>query len=105
MRQRRDGVQRVLGEPQAHVLEFEQPLVLLDDGVLRLAQNLDQRRLSRSSSVATTGMRPMNSGMKPYLIRSCGCSCAEQIEIAAVADAHRLAGSPDLPVAVLLPRP
>src|SRR6267154_1904432 len=32
--------------------------------------------LSSSCSVPTTGSRPTNSGMRPYLIRSCGSSCS-----------------------------
>src|SRR5213075_2867975 len=32
--------------------------------------------LSSSCSVPTTGRRPTNSGMSPYLIRSCGSSCS-----------------------------
>ena len=76
-------------EPQSHIFVFEQPLVLLDDRVLRLCQDLDQRGLVRSSSTATTGIRPMNSGMKPYLIRSSGWTLFEQIDIAAAADRPR----------------
>ncbi len=62
--------------PGAH-LEFdafhrEQLLVLLDQRVLRLGQDLDQRLLVSSSSVATTGRRPTNSGIRPNLIRSSG---------------------------------
>src|ERR1700704_4977151 len=32
--------------------------------------------LSSSCSVPTTGSRPTNSGMRPYLIRSCGSRCS-----------------------------
>ena len=32
--------------------------------------------LSSSCSVPTTGRRPTNSGISPYLIRSCGSSCS-----------------------------
>ena len=39
------ALQRVLGEVEADVLHLEQPLVLLDQRVLRLGQDLDQRRL------------------------------------------------------------
>ena len=36
------GVQGVVGEGQADVLHVEQALVLLDEGVLRLGEDLDQ---------------------------------------------------------------
>ena len=39
------ALQRVLGEGELHALHLEQPLVLLDQRVLRLGQDLDQRRL------------------------------------------------------------
>src|SRR5690606_27168712 len=37
-----DRLQRVVGQLEADVLHLEQPLVLLDQGVLRLGQDLDQ---------------------------------------------------------------
>src|ERR1017187_6796038 len=37
-----DGFNGVVAEPEAHVLEFEQLLILLDDGVLGPGQDLDQ---------------------------------------------------------------
>ena len=43
MRLAGDGSQRIVGELQLHILELEEPLILLDDGVLRLGKNLDQR--------------------------------------------------------------
>ncbi len=45
----------VLVEGQVDISHLEQALVLLDQRVLRLGQDLDQRRSSRSSSVASTG--------------------------------------------------
>ncbi len=39
------GVERVLGEGQLDVLHLEQPLILLDQRVLRLGQDLHQRVL------------------------------------------------------------
>ena len=41
----RDGFERVIGEAQAHILKFEQSLILTDEGVLRFRQNLHQRGL------------------------------------------------------------
>ena len=35
----------LVGKVQPHILVFEQPLILLENGVARLGQNLDQRRL------------------------------------------------------------
>jgi hypothetical protein len=64
--------QRVLVEGQFDILHLEQALVLLDQRVLRLGQDLDQRRSSRSSSVASTGRRPTNSGIRPNFSRSSG---------------------------------
>jgi hypothetical protein len=66
--------QSVLVEGQFDIFHLEQALILLDQRVLRLGQDLDQRGSSRSSSVARTGRRPMNSGMRPNLTRSSGSS-------------------------------
>src|SRR5271170_3775676 len=39
-----NGSQRLVGKLQAHILELEQPLVLLDDRILRPSKNLNQRK-------------------------------------------------------------
>src|SRR5712692_1764404 len=44
-RQLRDGIERVLRKSQAHVFEFEQTLVLLQQRVFRLRQDFHQRAL------------------------------------------------------------
>ena len=68
-----DRFQRIVGESQLDVLVLEQPLVLLDQGVLRTCQNFDERRSDRDrGGLPTTGTRPTNSGIIPNLIRSSG---------------------------------
>ena len=44
MARRAIGMQRLVREGELDALHFEQALVLLDDGVLRLGENLHQRR-------------------------------------------------------------
>jgi hypothetical protein len=61
----RHSRQRIRREGQLHVLHVEETLVLLQQGVLRLGEDLDQSLSSRSSRVAMTGRRPMNSGIRP----------------------------------------
>ena len=39
----RDGFERVVGEPQAHILKLEQPLILTDERVLGFRQYLHER--------------------------------------------------------------
>jgi len=53
-------------------LHLEQPLILLHQRVLRIGRIFFNETSSRSSSVATTGKRPTNSGIRPYLSRSSG---------------------------------
>ena len=60
-----DRFERVVGEAQAHIFEFEEALILLDQRVLRLGQNRTSALLSRSLSTPTTGKRPTNSGIRP----------------------------------------
>src|SRR5579863_3597152 len=43
--QLRDGFESVVGEPEAHIFEFEEALVLLEQGVFRLGENLYQGAL------------------------------------------------------------
>ena len=81
-----DGRQGLLAELQLHALHLEELLVLLDDGVLGLGQDVDQGLEPRSSKMATTGMRPTSSGIRPYLIRSWGMSSASRPEAASGAD-------------------
>src|SRR5271165_4290757 len=40
----RDRAQSLVAELQPHILELKQPLVLLDDGILRPREDLDQRK-------------------------------------------------------------
>ena len=42
-----DGLERVVGELELHAVELEEPLVLLDEGVLRLGQDADERLRGR----------------------------------------------------------
>ena len=68
-----DRDQRIVGEGQLDILQLEQLLILLDQRVLRLGQDLHQRRRHRDPrSVAITGRRPTNSGIRPNLSRSSG---------------------------------
>ncbi len=63
----------VVGELELDVVELEDPLVLLDQGVLGLDQDPDQRVLVRGGRRRRPpGRRPMNSGMRPNFIRSSG---------------------------------
>ena len=39
-----------------------------------------------------TGRRPMNSGMKPNLIRSIGCTCRKQVDVAPAAGGTAVTG-------------
>jgi hypothetical protein len=70
---------RVLVEGQLHVFHLEQALILLDQRVLRLGQDLHQASSSRSSSVASTGRRPTNSGIRPNFTRSSGSTFAQTV--------------------------
>ena len=64
--------QRILAEFKRYLIHLKQFLILLDERVLRLGQIRISASSSRSSSVATTGSRPTNSGINPNLIRSSG---------------------------------
>ncbi len=60
----RTGITR---ERASDIFHFKQPLILLDQRVLRLSQDFDKASSSRSSSVARTGKRPTNSGIRSKL--------------------------------------
>ncbi len=68
----RNGFERVVVKLQSNIFELEQLLILADDGVLGLAEDLDQRFFAEILEHPTTGRRPTNSGMNPNRIRSNG---------------------------------
>jgi hypothetical protein len=70
------GVEAVLGELELDVFELEHLLVLLDQRVLRLGEDLDQRLAVELRTTPTIGRRPMNSGIMPNLTRSSGSTWA-----------------------------
>src|ERR1039457_4696275 len=51
----RDAAQRFIGKAQLHVLELEESLILLYDGVLRLGKNLDERVFVQVAQYANHG--------------------------------------------------
>src|SRR6186997_1667129 len=55
--------------------------------------------LSSSCSVPTTGRRPTNSGISPYLIRSCGSSCSSVAPIDRLVEADERAAADEQDVA------
>ena len=75
-----DRFERLVRELQLHVLELHDGLVLPDQLVLRLVEDLAPAPPCRArSSVATTGSRPTNSGIRPNLIRSSGMHLRQQL--------------------------
>jgi arylsulfatase A-like enzyme len=57
---------------EIHLFHLEQLAILLDQSVLRFNRIFTSAAMSRSSSVAMTGRRPTNSGIRPNLSRSSG---------------------------------
>ncbi len=60
---------------QVHPLHFKQFLILLDQGIARFLQDADQGFFIQFfPEYAITGRRPTNSGIRPNLKRSWGCT-------------------------------
>ena len=64
---------------QVDALHLEELLVLPREGVLRLLQDANERLLVSSSSVAMTGRRPTNSGIKPELEQVLGLHLVQEL--------------------------
>ena len=81
----------LVGELELDAVELEELLVLLDQRVAGLGEDLHQR-LDWSSllTLAISGSRPMNSGIRPNLVRSSGRTWASR------SSASRSAGAADL---------
>src|SRR6266404_6249511 len=67
-----NGAKRLLRQREIDRLHLEQPLVLFHSAFLGWVRMSLREGSSRSSSVATTGSRPTNSGIRPYFKRSSG---------------------------------
>ncbi len=74
--------QGLVAKAQLHILKLEEPLILLDDGIARTVRISTSAASSRSLSTPITGRRPINSGIRPYLIRSCGWAMLQQLVVA-----------------------
>ena len=79
-----DGAECFLRHSEIDPLHREQLLILLYQCVLGLGQMSLSEALSRSSSVAMTGRRPTNSGIRPYLSRPSGSTVAEDLTLLSI---------------------
>ena len=81
----RDAAQRVIGEAQLHVLKLEQPLILLDDRILRLGQDLDQRVFVQIVQHANHGQAADELGNQAELDQVLRLDLRQQLGVALVA--------------------
>src|SRR5580693_769618 len=81
-----NGSQSLVGELQAHVLELEQPLVLLDDGILRPGENLNQRKFVQIFEHSHNGQPSDKFRNQSELDQIFRLNLAEQFEVALARD-------------------
>ena len=99
-----DRLERVVGEPQLDVLVLEQLLVLTRDRVLRLRQDLDQRRLvelvqrahDRQAADELGDQAVLDRGPRARAARACAPRSRGRMRLDVGLEPHRLLADPPL---------
>src|SRR5712691_2912246 len=81
-----DGAQSLVTKLQAYVLELEQALVLLDDGILGASENLNQRKLVKIFEHADDGQSSDKFRNQAELDQIFRLDFAEQLKVALARD-------------------
>ena len=79
-----DGFERVVGEAQAHIFEFEEALILLEKSIFRLGQNFNQRGFVEIVHYACNGQAADKFGDQSVADQIAGLDMLEQFGIAAL---------------------
>src|SRR6185437_14769694 len=93
-----DRIESVIRKTQTHVLIFEQTLILLDDGVLRTRENLNQGRFVQIFESGHDREAPDELGNEAIADQILRLKMLEQINVTPFADTDR----PDLFVSRLV---